>query len=94
MKVRIIKANGVKKREAVFNTEFIEEFLKDNSVDSTANPNLTIGPGIYGDYTAGDISRTTFSTNTTSSADSTQYTDPSFYTFVNGSLAKLYLSTS
>jgi hypothetical protein len=83
MKVRIIEANGFEKKEAVFDAEFIEEFLKNHSVDIT-NPNLTLGPGVYGNST----------TATLGSGTNITYTDTSFNTFVNDSLAKTFLSTS
>jgi hypothetical protein len=97
MKVRIIEANGIQKKEAIFDTEFITEFLKNNSIHTTASPNYTtIGPGLYGNSTtAGSIGTIDFSTETTSAGNNITYTNSSsFSTFINDGLAKIYLSTS
>ena len=92
MKVRIIEANGIKEFEPVFNLEFLQQYI--NKVNLVPNPVHT------GDYisTAGDSSTTggywPSSSTTISTADNIQYTDYKFNTFVNDSLAKIYLSAT
>lgn len=97
MKVRIIEANGFEKKEATFDYEFIQAFIKNNSAE------ITNSPGVYGNSTTGSLltgslltdSSSDYITTTTGSGTNITYTDTSsFSTLTNGGLFKIYLPTS